>query len=151
MCVKLCKLFFNIDTDRNIETQLSSNHRSLNCSVYLTDFLFFQLTKKTQNPNSFVEFSVDKDVQKSKVLLSFYYTVFSICWLLKKRAGMFLTGWYALLSVVQNCVCAVATQNYLLSYFHRLCMHLKTQCGRRALHSLCTMSKHSNSWFRFVK
>lgn len=35
--------------------------------------LFFQITKKNQNPNSIVEISVDKDVQKSKVLVSTNY------------------------------------------------------------------------------
>uniref|UniRef100_A0A7N5ZYA0 C2 domain-containing protein n=1 Tax=Anabas testudineus TaxID=64144 RepID=A0A7N5ZYA0_ANATE len=46
------------------------HEQSQNDTLLLTDFLFLQLTKKTQFPNSFVEFSVDKDVQKSKVVFA---------------------------------------------------------------------------------
>lgn len=46
-----------------------TDHQNVHC---LTDFLFFQLTKKSHHLNTFVELSVDKDVQKSKVLPFFF-------------------------------------------------------------------------------
>lgn len=43
------------------------------CSDQVIVLLCFQITKRAAFPNSFVEFSIDSNVQKSKVLLSLYH------------------------------------------------------------------------------
>lgn len=73
MCIEyIFKFLFFISNSKKKKKIWTDNEKRKPKMHWLTDFAFhFQLTKRLANPNSFVEFSINKDVQKSKVPLSY--------------------------------------------------------------------------------
>ncbi|XP_041806701.1 extended synaptotagmin-3 isoform X2 [Chelmon rostratus] len=60
--------WFSLKTDPSLLTETSDGLACAMLALYLDNASNLPLTKRTSGPNSFVEFSIDEEVQKSKVV-----------------------------------------------------------------------------------
>ncbi len=86
-----------------------------------------QLTRKTNDPNSYVELSIDQQSQKSKVFsfLEYKYNVNPLCFPVFKLSDQTRRSWSVFI-----CICI---------FSERLCLPQKTRLMMNASHSLCTV------------